>query len=115
MDLSHLILEDSYVLGISIEPYRLEFLMDFVLAPEHPHYQAPAAGEQECFRRGVIRIVDFRTIVWRASNLRPSTDASGELDYGFLDEFEIEEGLATFRGDWGEIEVEQGRLVVGFE
>jgi len=110
--LTHLVLEESYVLGISVEPYRLQFSMDFVLAPEHPKYSPPMPGEVECYRRGTIRVFDFRVLTWRVSNVKPSTDAAGEIDYGCLDEMLVDGGLLTFRGDWGDIEVSEGRLAV---
>lgn len=110
-DIEHLVLEDSYVLGIAIEPYRIEFAMDFVLAPRHPKYIAPGLGDK-CYRRGMIRVLGFRTLIWHASNLKPSTDASGEQDYGCLDEMALDGESATFRGDWGEIVVTDGTLAV---
>lgn len=114
-DLTHLVLEDSYVLGISVEPYRLEFRMDFALAPEHPKYEVPKASEQECYRRGAIRVVDFCKLTWSASNLRPSTDATGEPDFGCLDQMLTKDGQVGFSGDWGNIEVDQGKLTVSFD
>lgn len=107
----HIVLENSYVLGVNIEPYRVEFRMDFVLAPQHPRYEPPKVGEQECYRRGVIRVVDFRTLVWRASTLKPSADAAGELDYGCLDEMVKRDAQVVFLGDWGQIEVSEGQLI----
>ena len=111
-ELNHIVLSESYVLGISIKPYCLEFSMDFVLEPEHPLYFLPPPNETECFRRGLIRVLDFERVTWRASNLKPSTDATGEEDYGCLDELVIEQTFMIFRGDWGEIEVAGGHMFV---
>lgn len=113
--LEHLSLEDSYVLRISIEPYRLELRMDFALTPAHPWYELPRAGEQECYRKGVLRVVNFEAVVWRASNLKPSIDATGELDYGCLDEMIEIEGSLKLRGDWGEIEVTGGQPILNLD
>lgn len=111
-DLEHIFLENSYVLGIAVEPYRIEFRMDFVLTPTHPNYVPPPATEQECYRRGVICIEGFRALAWRASNTRPSIDKDGELDFDCLDEFVMKDGSTLFGGDWGEIEVEGGEMIV---
>jgi hypothetical protein len=110
LDHDHLALEESYVLGISMSPYRLELDMDFVLTPEHPSYHAPGPAEQECYRRGVIRIENFRRVIWNASNIQPSTDANGEADYGNLDNFHVKGDLISLSGDWGEIEIYGGSL-----
>ena len=110
--LSHLVLEDSYVLGIVIEPYHVTFMMDFVLAPQHPDYSPPPRDESECYRRGTLRIVDFQTVSWRAANLKPSIDATGEKDYGHLDHVSFEGDLISLRGDWGDIDISGGRLLV---
>lgn len=111
-NLAFLVLENSYVLGITIQPYRVQFDMDFVLTPEHPKYASPSSGETECYRRGVMRICNFRSVAWRASNLKPSTDATGQQDYGCLDELVMDGRLVVLRGDWGEVEIIDGQLTV---
>jgi hypothetical protein len=113
--LSHLVLEDSYVLGIVIKPYHVTFRIDFVLTPEHPDYSPPSPGENECYRRGTLRIADFRTVSWRAANLKPSVDAIGEKDYGHVDQSSFEGDLISLRGDWGDIDVVGGTLHVSFD
>lgn len=84
--------EGSYVLGICITPYVLELKMELLLMPDHGAYSKPKAGERECFRRGIMRIAKFRNMEWSATGFSPAHDASGEPDWGCLDEF--------FDGEW---------------
>ena len=104
--------ESSYVLGLCITPYSLEMPMDLLLLPKHPAYQSPKAGERDCFKRGVIRISQFTKLQWNASGFAPATDATGEVDWGCLDEFEEKGNQWRLSGDWGVIEIEDGSLNV---
>src|SRR5262245_61427683 len=49
---------DSYVLALHVAPCVLALQVDIVLTPEHLRTRRPRA----CFRRGTIRIEDFRRI-----------------------------------------------------
>jgi hypothetical protein len=107
--------EDSYVLGLHVTPYALTLQMDLVLTPEHPSYSPPKSNEWACFKRGTIRIEGFRRIQWYATGTAPARDASGETDWGCLDEFKTENGKWRLAGDWGTIDLEGGHLTLAIE
>lgn len=110
-----ILFEDSYVLAISVEPYRVVCAMDFLLTPEHPMYCAPRIGERACFRRGRIEIGNFRRILWDATGYTASTDANGEVDFGTLDDF-VEIGDAwKLSGDWGDLVVSGGEISISID
>lgn len=109
-----IVLEESYVLGIHIEPYRLRLNMDFVLAQGHPLYRYPESGDFACYRKGALILNQFREISWHASGLRPSVDAAGDYDYGTVDEFHQGGNFWKFVGDWGVLIVTGGELLVDF-
>lgn len=107
-----LILEESYVLGIEAAPSAVTFDVDLAIAPGHPDYAPPPAHETECFRRGRIRFVDVRDLVWRGQGARPATDASGDRDFGHIDSLVWSGDAFKLEGDWGFMEVSAGRIEV---
>jgi hypothetical protein len=107
-----ILFSSSYVLSLHFEPYMLIFTMDFALTPEHSEYKPPDASEQECYRRGNLRIRGFRRVTWEATGNLPGRDATGETDYGNLDELTCVDGAWRLSGDWGVIELEGGSLSI---
>lgn len=104
--LSEFLLEESYVLGIEARPTSVRFALDLVLTPEHPRYADPVPGEQYCFRRGHIDFVGVRRLLWTAQGAPPARDASGELDYGNIDLFNLTETGYELEGAWGRMELQ---------
>lgn len=51
-ELADVYLEDSWVLSISAQPGLLVLVID---VERHPAYRTPAADEQYCYRRGILR------------------------------------------------------------
>jgi hypothetical protein len=106
-------LEDSYVLGIHLTGEALEFDIDIVLTDRHPEYRPPRADEQYCYRNGRLEFPDPRVVALVATDpIRPSTDATGQRDFGSIDGLEFEAGRYRVTGVWGVIEVESGPPVV---
>jgi hypothetical protein len=105
-----IVFSESYVLGLSVEPYLVRLLMDFVLAPEHPSYAHPRVNEQECYRRGEIRVRGFRRVTWDARGILPSHDSSGEFDFGNLQEPRRVGDPLRLSGDWGTISIVGGEF-----
>jgi hypothetical protein len=105
LQLRELVLEESYVLGITAIPGEVTFELDVVLAPGHAQYSPPTQGEQCCFRRGFLSFKVVTRLVWSNSGSPPAVDASGEADYGHIDSFEWDEAGAVLDGDWGRMEV----------
>jgi hypothetical protein len=104
--LEHVYLEDSYVLDIEAHPGSLFFKLDLVLTPEHSMYAPPKPHEQYCFRPAELRFERVRRITWENSGLKPATDATGEVDYGNIDSYNVIEGRHVLSGEWGSIDVD---------
>lgn len=113
--LSGLLLEESYVLGIEARPTSVRFVLDLVLTREHPRYADPVPGEQYCFRRGHIEFVGVRRLLWTAQGAPPARDASGELDYGNIDLFNASEIGYELEGTWGRMEVQADDVLAALE
>lgn len=112
--LEHVSLEDSYVLDIEAHPGTLIFKLDLVLTPEHALYTPPKPQELYCYRRGELPFESVKRISWDNSGLKPATDATGEVDYGNIDSYQVEGGRHVLSGGWGTIELDcQGvRLLI---
>ena len=89
--LAEIVLEESYVFGITAEPGSVTFDIDFVLTPSHSDYVAPPPSEVECFRRGTMRLSGVQRLTWDRQGAPPATDATGERDFGHIDSFEWED------------------------
>jgi hypothetical protein len=103
--LEHVYLEDSYVLDIRTDPMSVEFSLCVVLTEEHPLYRSPLSGEQYCYRRGLLRFSHVERVEWMEKSIMSSTDATGAVDYGNIDEFYLADGHYYLSGDWGRLEI----------
>jgi len=112
---TNILFSSSYLLALRIEPYFLELKMDFALTPEHPRYIAPGGREQECYARGRLLLQGFVNIEWTATGNIPSHDATGEVDFGTLDEFVQIGGFWQLSGDFGSMRLEGGNLAINLD
>lgn len=103
--LGEILLEESFVVDIECHPGTISFLMDFVLTDRHADYRAPTDDEQYCYRRGLL---DFETVtkcLWTGQGAPPSSDISGERDWGNVDSLVWGSGVFKLEGTWGQMEV----------
>jgi hypothetical protein len=92
-------LEDSWVLYISASPGQLVITVEFVLTEEHPYYSPPRAGEQYCYRKGVLVFDAVTDLNWTGLlSSRPSRDPDGSVDYGNIGSLIIEGNHYTVEG-----------------
>ena len=112
--LEHIYLEDSYVLNIQAYPNVVEFTLEVVLTEEHPLYSPRLPNEQYCYRDATLRFPDVQHLIWDERILRASTDASGSIDYGNIDEFFTTKEGFHLTGDWGSITIESSPPVLSF-
>lgn len=104
-DLRDLVLEESYVLGITAIPGGVIIEADLVLTPDHAEYRPPAPGEQYCFRRGRLMFKGVTRLLWSSSGNPPAVDSSGEVDYGQIDSFEWDDAGSLLEGGWGRMQI----------
>ncbi|HEX2268697.1 MAG TPA: hypothetical protein VHH35_04145 [Pyrinomonadaceae bacterium] len=113
--LEQVYLEDSYVLDLRTEPTSVEFLLRAVLTEEHPLYMSPLPGEQYCYRSALLRFSDVERVEWMEKSIVPSTDATGAVDYGNIDEFYFAGGHYYLSGDWGRLEIKSSPPSLKFQ
>ena len=110
--LADIVLEESWVLGLTATPDQLLLPVDFVLTASHPLYQPPAADTIECTRRGQLRFGAVTSLQWTGQGAPPARDKTGEIDYGHIDSFEWKPGCYRLEGDWGFMDVTGGAVQV---
>jgi hypothetical protein len=98
-------LEDSFVLSIDESKDEISFTIEVVLKENHPFYKNPKKQEQYCYKKGKIIFQNIKSIEWLQRNDKLFTDATGKVDYGNIDNFEMSEKGYNLSGDWGELKV----------
>src|SRR4051794_3735116 len=89
-ELASIYLEDSWVLGVDARPEGLTFALDAVLTPEHPSYRGAQPGEQHDYRRASLVLAGSQ-LDYRPSRQPGSVDATGEVDFGNIDSWVVDE------------------------
>lgn len=108
--LENVYFEDSYVLGISANLEAVEFTLDLVLTEEHPLYRHPKLGEQYCFCQATLTFTEPKQFLFEKAGTIPAKDASGAIDYGNIDIFEVDDaGWFHLAGEWGKLQL-KGQL-----
>ena len=103
--LENVYFEDSYVLDLLESANSLMFELKVVLTEKHPLYHAPKPDEQYCYRKAALQFESVSRVVWLERDLRQSTDANGETDYGNIDAFYADKETYHLEGDWGIVEI----------
>jgi hypothetical protein len=98
-------LEDSWVLDVIANPGTVTVELDVVLRETHPFYERPRPGEQYCFRRGGLVFPHVIEVHWTRQGAPAAKDASGERDYGSIDQLESVDGRFRLSGDFGDLEI----------
>lgn len=104
----HVALEESYVLGITITPYRLDFQLELVVKREHPLFREPCGGEVYSPVHGTLRFDPLKEISWESGGL-PAIDADGSKDYGNLEVLAWGGSYYRFEGGFGTIKLRANR------
>ena len=107
--LTHVYLEDSWVLALWPSDNMLAFDLDAVLTQEHAEYRGPAPGEQCDYRRA--RLTLQGQVSCALSGAPPATGEDGTQDLGSIDSWTVDDaGVSRLEGDWGEARVSDARV-----
>jgi hypothetical protein len=105
-------LEDSYVLAIHESEGELRIDLDAVLTENHPQWTPPKPDEHYCFRRIRLIFERPRRVEWIRKDMRPSRDATGEIDYGNIWSIQRDGTVYEVEGDLGQLRVDSGPPIV---
>lgn len=118
-ELTHVYLEDSWVLAVEHQERTVEFVLDAVLTDCHPEYSEPSPAEQHCYRRARLVLRSGQPVGFERSGAPPATDASGERDLGHIDVFAPvdSDGRDAWElsGDWGSARVVEPVVSLTFD
>lgn len=112
--LNNLYLEDSFVLDIKAEDNYIEFLLEVVLAEDHPLYCSPSPKEQYCYKKAKICFSNAQKIIWIEKTNLSYVDANNEIDFGNIDQFYQCKNHFYLCGDWGKVKIIESLLSVIF-
>lgn len=101
----NLLLEDSFVVTIRASPARFELRVQLVLLPHHPAYHRPLAGQQHCYVFGTITFSRVTALTWTGQGGRPAQDATGDLDWGGVDDLQATTDGWRLEGEWGVVTI----------
>lgn len=113
-EFENIYLEDSYVLGVLEKDDAIEFEVDMVLTEKHPLYEIRPGNEQYCYRKAKIIFSEVQDVEWNEKRMEKFTDATGEVDYGNIDELYFENGTYYLVGDWGRVKIKSKQPEVRF-
>jgi hypothetical protein len=104
--LKYFYLEDSFVLGFSVNESIVSIDIEAVLTEGHPGLQQPLPGEQYCYLKGRLVFEKFDQMSFEFHSTSRSRDANGDVDYGNIDSFVVVNNKSLLSGDWGKLEID---------
>jgi hypothetical protein len=105
-------LNDSFVLGWSLEPGRLAFELEASIWPESGYYTAAKPDEYTCYRKATLEFVGIDEVhgLLPIESVRFAQGPDGSIDYGNIDVLVKLESTYQVVGDFGEVEIIGGEL-----
>ncbi len=105
-------LTDSFVLYWELERNCLSFDLEASVWPESRYYSKPKDDEFTCYKKARIDFLNVDSIqgLKDMNQVTPSTDVSGEKDYGNIDSLIIDEDGFSLEGDFGKIAIKGGEI-----
>ena len=115
-ELRHLVLEDSYVLGLAFEARILTISASFLLSESHPKWSPFTPPRYGCYRSGTIRfekVIDLKVV---AIDIFPSYDTDHKCDLGCIDDIDpSNDGRIKISADFGVLEFSAEKFSVALK
>ncbi len=105
-------LNDSFVLFWKVQPRELRFDLELSIWPSSEYYVKPKEGEYTCYRKAHLTFHNCEEIngILDISQVKPSTDANGEVDYGNIDTLVKTDNGYSVYGDFGNVAIVGGKM-----
>ena len=105
-------LNDSFVLAWSSTGNELEFTLEASIWPESKFYEKPKKDEYTCYKPARLKFKNIRYISGLLSigEVTPSIDASGEKDYGNIEDLKKTNEGFSLEGDFGSVAITGGEM-----
>lgn len=113
-DFEAVFLEDSFVLEIIDGISSVTFLVDLILAKNHPLWMKPKKGEAYYYKKAEIFFPAKKRIDWIEKKMISSRDLDGEIDFGNIDYFFRRDDKYYLEGNWGKVIIESSKPIIKF-
>ena len=105
-------LNDSFVLSWHQETSELTFEIEASIWPESKHYEKPKTNEHTCYKPATLSFENFTELngLLEINQIKPATDAAGEIDYGNIDSLEKNNKGFLIEGEFGSVSIIGGEI-----
>ena len=103
---------DSFVTSWKLEGSELSFFLEASIWPESDFYSEPKKKEYTCYKNGVLKFSRWSNVkgLLQQSQVTPSTDLDGSVDYGNIEYFVKTESEFEIHGEFGKVVVLGGEF-----
>ncbi len=107
-------LQDSFILSWTVSENEFSIQLEASIWPSSVHYTKPKPNEYTCYKKAVLTFSDFTYIesVKEQSEITPTTDLDGSLDYGNIDSFSKTESGFFISACFGSVTIKSGKVVL---
>ena len=105
-------LNDTFVLSWNSAGNELNFALEASIWPESEFYEKPKKEEYTCYKPARLRFKNIKNIhgLLSMDEAVPSTDASGEKDYGNIESLVKTDDGFSLEGDFGSVTISCGEM-----
>ncbi len=103
-------LSDSFIESWDLSNDKLVFDFEASIWPGSKYYEEPSPDEHTCYKKAKLIFSGFTSVNGLKSikEVTPSTDASGEKDYGGFEYFAKFSDGFEIHGDFGQVKIKGG-------
>ena len=105
-------LNDSFVLSWHQGTNELTFELEASIWPESTYYEKPKPNEHTCYKSAILSFKNFNELsgLLELNQVKAATDASGEKDYGNIDNLEENNNGFLVEGEFGKVSIVGGEI-----
>lgn len=108
-------LNDSFVLSWRRGTNELAFEVEASIWPESEYYEKPKKDDYTCYKPARLLFANVKEVngLFEMDQVKSSTDATGEKDYGNIEALQESNNGFVIEGDFGSVSIVGG--VINFE
>ena len=105
-------LNDSFILSWKLRDADLEFEMEASIGPDSKYYEKSEPGDWTCYKKAKLIFSSIEKVegLLPLAEAQCSTDATGENDYGNIDNLVKTENGFNIEGEFGKVILKNGRM-----
>jgi len=105
-------LNDSFVMSWHLGANELIFMIEASIWSESQYYENSNNDEYTCYKPAILKFINLKEIngLIEMSQVTASTDATGEKDYGNIENLQKTNEGFLLEGDFGSVSIVGGEL-----